>query len=167
MLSKAYLLAKIGFDTAENEAAQKLQKLENSFRPKPLPPFLVIQENGNNAVPSGVSTGCLTVRRVQWVQPFPPAHNLIIPQPRSSLPSRRCILPHRNPASLNQSRAGAPRGARGLFLQRKTPRAERGAFLSCFFFPSCLFLCFSLFFETPRLRFKKSRICCKIGRKEA
>ena len=28
-------------------------------------------------------------------------------------------------------------------------------FLICFFFPSCLFFCFSLFFETPRLRFKK------------
>ena len=69
-------------------------------------------------------------------------------------PSRRSIVPHRCPASLNQSRAGAPRGARGLFLQRKTPRAERGAFLICFFFPSCLFFRFSLFFETPRLRFK-------------
>jgi hypothetical protein len=34
-------------------------------------------------------------------------------------------------------------------LKRKTPRAERGAFLSCFFFPSYLFFCFSLFFETP------------------
>ena len=37
-----------------------------SFRPKPLPPFLVIQEKGNN----GVSTGCLAARQVPRVQPF-------------------------------------------------------------------------------------------------
>ena len=89
------------------------------------------------------------------VQPFLPAHKWIVPQPRNSLPSRHIILPHRCPASLNQSRAVSPRGARELFLQRTTPRAERGAFLSCFLFPSCLFFLFSLFFKTPRLRFKK------------
>ena len=104
----------------------------------------------SNAELSVVSTECLAARQVPRVQPFLPAHKWIVPQLRSSLPSRRSILPHRCPASLNQSRAGEPRGARGLFLQRKTPRAERGAFLSCFFIPSCLFFCFSLFFEIPR-----------------
>ena len=35
------------------------------FEKMRLPPSLVIQAKGNNAVPSGASTGCLTVRRAQ------------------------------------------------------------------------------------------------------
>ena len=99
----------------------------------------------SNAELSVVSTECLAARQVPRVQPFLPAHKWIVPQPRSSLPSCRGILPHHHPASLNRSRAGAPRGARGLILLRKTPRAERGAFLFCFFFSSCLLPFFYLF----------------------
>ena len=80
---------------------------------------------------------------------------------KNILPSRRSILPHRCPASLNQSLAGSRRGARGLFLQRKTPRAESFFFLICFFSSSCLFFRFSLFFETPFLRFKEMTISKK------
>ena len=93
--------------------------------------------------------GCLTVRRVQWVQPFPPAHNLIIPQPRSSLPYRRRIhnlvvhqrrspLPCRRSillrrsASLHRSRTAAPGRARGLALLRNLQGCQRG--LSVIFF---------------------------------
>ena len=124
-------------------------------------------------MPSGVSTGCLTVTRVQWVQPFSPAHNLIIPQPRSSLLYRRRIhnlvvhqrrspLPCRHsillrrPASLHRSRTAAPGGARGLALLRNPQGCHRGLSVSFFFvsgfsFSFVLFFVFFVFFETPRL----------------
>ena len=115
------------------------------------------------AVPFGVSTGCLTVRRVQWVQPFPPAHNLIIPQPRSSLPYRRRIhnlvahqrrspLPCRRSillrrsASLHRSRTGATVRARGLALLRNLQGCQRGLSVILFFLSGFSFLsCFSSF----------------------
>ena len=130
---------------------------------KPLPPFLVIQEKGSNAVPFGVSTGCLTVRRVKWVQPFRPAHNLIRPQPRSSLPYRRRIhnlvvhqrrspLPCRRSillrrsASLHRSRTAAPGRARGLALLRNRQRCQRGLSFIFFFLSGFSFRpCFSSF----------------------
>ena len=98
-----------------------------SFRQKIPPPLLVTQARVSSAEPSGVSTRCLTARRVPRVQPFLPAHKWIVPQLRSSLPSRRSILPHRNPASLDRSRTGAPRGARGVVLLRNRPRDDMGA----------------------------------------
>ena len=126
-------------------------------------------------MPSGVSTGCLTVRRVrltvrrvQWVQPFPPALNLIIPQPRSSLPYRRRIhnlvahqrrspLPcrrsvlMRRPASLHRSRTAAPGGGRGLALLRNPQGCHRGLSVSFFFFLVFLSLsCFSSFSSRHR-----------------
>ena len=38
--------------------------------------------------------------------------------------------------------------------EEEDPQGWEGGFSKLFFFPSCLFFCFSLFFETPRLRFK-------------
>ena len=140
-----------------------------------------VQEKGSNAVPFGVSTGCLTVRRVKWVQPFRPAHNLIRPQPRSSLPYRRrihnlVVHQRRNPlpcrrsillrrsASLHRSRTAAPGGARGLALLRNHQGGHGGLPVN-FCFPillfslrSLVFSFFLLFFETPRLRFKRKQL---------
>ena len=115
------------------------------------------------AVPFGVSTGCLTVRRVKWVQPFRPAHNLIRPPPRSFLPCRRRIhnsvvhqrrspLPCRRSillrrsASLHRSRTAAPGRARGLALLRNRQRCLRGlSFIFFFLSGFSFFPCFSLF----------------------
>ena len=144
------------------------------FAPSPCP-SLVIQEMGNNAVPSGVSTGCLTVRRVKWVQPFLPAHNLIRPQPRSSLPYRRRIhnlvvhqrrspLPCRRSillrrsASLHRSRTAAPGRARGLALLRNSGMPEGPLFYFLLLFSFWVFFSsvfFFVFFETPRLHSQK------------
>ena len=97
----------------------------------------------------GIRKEILTVRRVKWVQPFGPAHNLIRPQPRSFLPYRRRIhnlvvhqrrspLPCRRSillrrsASLHRSRTAAPGRARGLALLRNLQGCQRG--LSVIFF---------------------------------
>merc|ERR1712216_659306 len=87
----------------------------------------VILEGVSIAELSGVSIRCLEARRVPRVQPFLPAHKWIVPQPRSSLSSRRGILLHRNSANLDRSRTGAPREARGLVLLHKCPRDDIGA----------------------------------------
>ena len=121
-----------------------------------------VQEKGSNAVPFGVSTGCLTVRRVKWVQPFRPAHNLIRPPPRSFLPCRRRIhnsvvhqrrspLPCRRSillrrsASLHRSRTAAPGGARGLALLRNPQGCHRGLSVIFFFLVFLFLSCFSSF----------------------
>ena len=109
-------------------------------------------------MPFGVSTGCLTVRRVKWVQPFRPAHKLIRPQLRSFLPFRRrihnlVVHQRRNPlpcrrsillrrsASLHRSRTAAPGRARGLALLRNSgmPEGPLFYFLFSFFFLGFLF----------------------------
>ena len=96
-------------------------------------------------------------------RPFPPAHKLIAPQPRSSLPSRRSIhtsvvhqrhssLPFRRsilprrPASLHRSRTAAPGGARGLALLRNHQGGHGGLPVN-FCFPILLFSLRSLVFS--------------------
>ena len=114
-------------------------------------------------MPFGVSTGCLTVRRVKWVQPFRPAHKLIRPQLRSLLPFRRHIhnlvvqqrrnlLPCRRSillrrsASLHRTRTAAPGRARGLALLRNLQGCQRGLSVIFFFLSGVSFLpCFSSF----------------------
>ena len=94
---------------------------------------------------------------------FLPAHNLIRPQPRSSLPYRRRIhnlvvhqrrspLPCRRSiflrrsASLHRSRTAAPGRARGLALLRNLQGCQRGLSVFFFFLSGFSFLsCFSSF----------------------
>ena len=114
-------------------------------------------------MPFGVSTGCLTVRRVKWVQPFRPArklirpqlrsflpfrrriHNLVVHQRRNPLPCRRSIL-LRRPASLHRSRTAAPGRARGLALLPNLQGCQRGLSVIFFFLSGFSFLpCFSSF----------------------
>ena len=128
-------------------------------------------------MPFGVSTRCLTVRRVKWVQPFRPAHNLIRPPPRSFLPCRRRIhnsvvhqrrspLPCRRSillrrsASLHRSRTAAPGSARGLALLRNSgmPEGPLFYFPFSFFFLSFLFLrVFLRFLRDTSSSFSKMR----------
>ena len=144
-----------------------------------------VQEKGSNAVPFGVSTGCLTVRRVKWVQPFRPAHKLIRPQLRSFLPFRRrihnlVVHQRRNPlpcrrsillrrsASLHRSRTAAPGRARGLALLRNSgmPEGPLFYFLFSFFFLSFLFFRVFLRFlrDTSSSFPKKCLFCPKVAR---
>ena len=136
----------------------------------------------SNAVPFGVSTGCLTVRRVKWVQPFRPAHNLIRPQPRSSLPYRRRIhnlvvhqrrspLPCRRSillrrsASLHRSRTAAPGRARGLALLRNLQGCPRGLSLIFFFLSGFSFLpCFSSFSSRHLVFVPQKSLCSTFSR---
>ena len=102
-------------------------------------------------------------RRKKKKKPFLPAHNLIRPQPRSSLPyrrriynlvvhQRRSLLPCRRSillrrsASLHRSRTAAPGRARGLALLRNLQGCQRGLSFIFFFLSGFSFRpCFSSF----------------------